>query len=165
MSGDVGEVTTMTPLDIGDVVRHVGDDDLPWADASGGIELKVLRVEVDQGIWVVRNRFQPGVTIPTHRHTGGVHGFTLSGRWHYKEYDFVNTAGSFIREPSGSVHTLTVPEDNTDPTDVLFIIEGAYLDLDANGQVSSVIDGPMVLAAYEALCEQQGFGRPTGILN
>jgi 2,4'-dihydroxyacetophenone dioxygenase len=143
-----------------EVVRHVGEDDLPWVDAGGGIELKVLRVVRDTGIWVVRNRFQPGVQLQTHRHTGGVDGFTLSGRWRYLEYDFVNTAGSFIREPAGSVHTLTVPADNAGPTDVLFIIEGVNLNLAADGSVESVTDGPGTLEAYLYLCEAQGLGRP-----
>lgn len=65
-----------------EVVRHAGEDDLPWADAGGGIE------------------------------------------------------------PAGSVHTLTVPADNTEPTDVLFIIEGVNLNLTPDGQVESVTMGP-----------------------
>ena len=85
---------------------------LPWVDATGGIWLKVLRVDSASGIWVVANRFEPGVTLQTHRHTGPVDGYTVSGRWHYLEYDFYSTAGSYIREPAGSIHTLDVPADN-----------------------------------------------------
>ena len=155
----------MTVAEQLEIVRHVGDDDLPWADATGGVELKVLRVCQDTGVWVVRNRFQPGVRLQPHRHTGGVHGFTLTGRWRYLEYDFVNTAGSFIREPAGSVHTLVVPEDNTEPTDALFIIEGANLNLDADGNVESVTDGMSTLRAYTMLCEMQGLPAPTGVLS
>ena len=51
-------------------------------------------------------------------------GYTVSGRWHYLEYDFYSTAGSYIHEPAGSVHTLDVPSDNTELTEILFIIEG-----------------------------------------
>ncbi|HMC41980.1 MAG TPA: 2,4'-dihydroxyacetophenone dioxygenase family protein [Acidimicrobiales bacterium] len=146
------------------IVRHAGDEDLPWVDAGGGIGLKVLRVSVATGVWVVRNRFQPGVELPTHKHTGQVEGFTISGRWHYREYDFYSTAGSFIHEPAGSVHTLHVPEDNSEPTDVLFVIEGALVNYDAAGQVQSVVDGELTLAGYEALCEVQGVAKPVGIV-
>ena len=146
------------------VVGHAGDDDIPWVDAGSGIELKVLRIDLAQGLWCVRNRFAPGVQLPTHRHTGGVHGFTLSGSWKYLEYDFVNRAGSFLREPAGSVHTLTVPETNTEPTDVLFLIEGANLDLGPDGEVVSVIDAQLVLDGYYMLCEAAGLPRPNGIL-
>ena len=31
-----------------------------------------------------------------HRHTGPVDAFTLTGRWHYLEYDFFSVAGSYI---------------------------------------------------------------------
>jgi hypothetical protein len=149
---------------IDDVVRHAGEDDLPWVDATGGIWLKVLRVDAASGVWVVRNRFGPGARLQTHRHTGPVDGFTITGRWHYLEYDFYSTPGSYIREPAGSVHTLDVPADNDGVTDVLFVIEGALLNLAADGSVESVNDGPGTLAAYEALAEAQGFGRPTGVL-
>ena len=154
----------MTTLDVDDVVRHAGEDDLPWVDATGGIWLKVLRVDPARGIWVVRNRFEPGVRLQTHRHTGPVDGYTIAGRWHYLEYDFYATAGSYIYEPANSVHTLDVPADNTEDTDVLFVIQGALLNLDADGKVESVSDGPSVLEAYYALLEAEGKPRPNNIL-
>jgi quercetin dioxygenase-like cupin family protein len=141
-------------------VNHVADDEVPWVDTGIGLELKVLRVTVETGFWVVRNRFQPGTRIPRHRHTGPVEGFTLSGRWHYLEYDFWSTANSYIYEPANSVHTLDVPADNTELTDVMFIIQGVLLNLDENDEVESVSDGPSTLEAYYALCEAQGLPRP-----
>ena len=65
-----------------------------------------------RGLWIIRNRFAPGVLVQKHRHTGQVYGYTLSGAWKYAEYDYVNRAGSFLYEPAGSVHTLTVLDDN-----------------------------------------------------
>jgi 2,4'-dihydroxyacetophenone dioxygenase len=146
------------------VVRHVGDDAAPWVDTGIGIDLKVMRVDLDSGTWAIRNRFQPGVQIPKHRHTGPVDGYTLTGRWHYLEYDFMSTAGSYIHEPAGSVHTLNVPEDNTEPTDVLFVIEGALLNLTPDGQIESVTDAPSILEAYFALLDAAGMSRPTGLI-
>jgi 2,4'-dihydroxyacetophenone dioxygenase len=146
------------------VVRHVGDDAAPWVDTGIGIDLKVMRVDLDSGTWAIRNRFQPGVQIPKHRHTGPVDGYTLTGRWHYLEYDFMSTAGSYIHEPAGSVHTLNVPEDNTEPTDVLFVIEGALLNLTPAGQIESVTDAPSILEAYFALLDAAGMSRPTGLI-
>jgi 2,4'-dihydroxyacetophenone dioxygenase len=58
-----------------------------------------------------------------------------------------------------------VPADNTGPTDVLFVIEGALLNLDANDQVESVSDGPSILEAYYLLLDAQGTERPAGILS
>ncbi|HXW33099.1 MAG TPA: hypothetical protein VEJ87_00860, partial [Acidimicrobiales bacterium] len=67
------------------VVRHIGDEAAPWVDTGMGIDLKVMRVDVEAGVWVIRNRFQPGVELQTHKHTGTVEGYTLSGSWHYRE--------------------------------------------------------------------------------
>jgi hypothetical protein len=147
-----------------DVVRHVGDDDAPWVDTGIGVDVKVVRFDAMKGTWVVRNRFRPGVRLQIHRHTGPVDGFTLAGRWHYLEYDFFSTAGSYIYEPANSIHTLDVPQDNEGDTDVLFVIEGALLNLDPDGKVESYTDGPAMLEAYFALLEAAGEPRPNGLI-
>ena len=95
-----------------------------------------------------------------HKHTGQVFAFTQSGSWKYKESDFVNTAGSYLYEPAGSVHTLIVPDTNTEPTEVCFTIYGANLNLDDDGNVEMVIDASTVLEFYLAMCEAGGHGRP-----
>jgi quercetin dioxygenase-like cupin family protein len=101
--------------------------------------------------------FQAGFEVPTHRHTGPVWGYTVSGAWKYKEYEYVNRAGSFLYEPAGSVHTLTCIEPDTL---VWFHMYGANLNLDADGNVESVTDGAGTLAAYYMLCEAEGLPRP-----
>jgi 2,4'-dihydroxyacetophenone dioxygenase len=143
---------------------HLGADDLPWAEAGPTIRLKVLQVRQEEALWVVRNQFAPGVEVQTHRHTGQVFGITLSGTWGYKESDFLNTAGSYLYEPAHSVHTLYTPDDAAGWADVIFVMYGVNLNLDADGNVESVTDGPGVLAAYELLLKAQGLPAPEGIL-
>lgn len=154
----------MTLAQAKDVVRHVGADDSPWVDTGTGVDLKVVRFDTLRGTWVILNRFRPGVRLQTHRHTGPVDGYTLRGRWHYLEYDFFSTPGSYIYEPANSVHTLDVPEDNHEETEVLFVIEGALLNLDGDGRVESVTDGPGMLQAYYAMLEAEGKPRPNGLI-
>jgi 2,4'-dihydroxyacetophenone dioxygenase len=154
----------MTTVDTDDVVRHAGEDDLPWVNGTGGIWLKVLRVDAAVGIWAVRNRLEPGVRLQTHGHTGPVDGYAIAGRWHYLEYEFYNTAGCYIRKPADLVHTLDVPEYNSGVTEVLFVMEGVNLNLAADGSVESVTDGAGTLAAYEALAMALGFDRPTDVI-
>jgi 2,4'-dihydroxyacetophenone dioxygenase len=85
-----------------------------------------------------------------------VYAFTQRGRWRYLEYpDLVNTAGSYLYEPAGSVHTLHVPDDNDGDTDVWFTIHGANLNLDAEGNVELVIDAHGILPFYRMLCEAE----------
>jgi hypothetical protein len=129
-------------------------------DAGDGVEIQVLQVDIPNGLWVVRNRFQPGVRIETHKHTGQVFAFTHAGAWKYAEYPEVMTAGSYLFEPAGSIHTLTVPEDNDGVTEVSFAIYGANINLDADGNVTSVWDAEFILNGYLALCEAAGLDRP-----
>jgi 2,4'-dihydroxyacetophenone dioxygenase len=136
---------------------HLGADELPWVDIGDGSKLKVIQVKESEGLWIVENIFQAGYEVQKHRHTGPVYAYTTSGAWKYKEYDYVNRAGSFLYEPANSVHTLQCVEDDTH---VWFQMYGANLNLDAEGNVESVLDGAATLAAYYALCEAEGFPRP-----
>jgi 2,4'-dihydroxyacetophenone dioxygenase len=147
----------MTMTNVAPNAVHVGADDLPWADIGGGNKLKVLQVKEREGLWIVQNVFQAGFEVQKHRHTGPVWGYTTSGAWKYKEYDYVNRAGSFLYEPAGSVHTLQCIEDDTL---VWFHMYGANLNLDADGNVETVSDGSNTLEAYYSLCEAQGVPRP-----
>lgn len=150
----------MTVLDVPTaILRH--EDELPWVDLGDGSTLQLLQVDVEAGLWVVRTRFQPGMTIDTHKHTGPVHAFTLSGQWKYLEYpDDVNVAGSYLFEPAGSVHTLHVPEDTQGVTDVFFTIHGANLNLDADGNVTTVIDAGGIRDFYLVMCDEVGHPNP-----
>jgi quercetin dioxygenase-like cupin family protein len=141
---------------------HVGGDDLPWAEIGDGNKLKVIQVKVGEGLWIVENIFQAGFEIQKHKHTGPVWGYTRSGAWRYKEYDDVNRAGSFLYEPAGSVHTLQCIEDDTR---VWFHMYGVNLNLDADGNVESVSDGPNTLEVYLALIEAQGLPRPAVLVD
>lgn len=140
---------------------HVGADELPFVDLPDGSKLKVLQVREKEGLWIIQAVFMAGYEVQTHKHTGPVWGYTVSGAWKYKEYDYVNRAGSFLYEPAGSIHTLQCIEDHTD---VWFHMYGSNLNLDADGNVESVTDGASALQGYLALAEMQGHGRPNVII-
>lgn len=141
---------------------HIGAEDLPFVDIGDGSKLKVIQVKEREGLWIVENVFMEGYEVQRHRHTGPVYAYTTSGAWRYKEYGYVNRAGSFLYEPAGSVHTLRCIADDTH---VWFQIYGANLNLDANDHVESVIDGALTLAAYYALCEAQSLPRPNVLVD
>jgi 2,4'-dihydroxyacetophenone dioxygenase len=136
------------------ILRNEGD--LPFVDLGDGSQLQLLQVDLATGIWIVRTKFAPGATIQTHKHTGHVYAFTQTGSWYYLETpQFVNVAGSYLYEPAGSVHTLHVPDTNTEPTDVWFTIYGANLNLGPDGNVELVIDAHAIYGLYNALCAAQ----------
>src|SRR6267142_7108848 len=151
--------TELAPIPGIHAALHRAEEDLPFVVYQEGVDFQLLQVDVETGLWVIRVRFQPGVTIQRHRHTGEVFAFTLKGSWKYFEYPQVNTAGSYLYEPAGSIHTLHVPAENTEVTDVWFAIRGANLNLDEEDKVESVLDAGAVLQIYQTRCEASGQGR------
>ena len=145
----------MTVIDIPAI--HIGAEELPFVDLGDGSKLKVIMVDAAQELWIIENIFVAGYQVHRHKHTGPVYAYTTSGAWRYKEYDYVNRAGSFLFEPANSVHTLQVLEDNTH---VWFQIYGSNLNLDDDDEVDSISDGASALAVYLKLCEQAGLPRP-----
>ena len=139
---------------------HRAEKDLPFVEYQEGVVFQLLQADVEAGLWVARVRFQPGVTLQRHKHTGEVFAFTLKGSWNYLEYPEVNTAGSYLFEPAGSIHTLHVPASNSEVTDVWFAIRGANLNLDQAGNVESVLDAGAVLEIYRAQCAASGHAHP-----
>lgn len=139
---------------------HRSEDELPFVPYQEGVVFQLLQVDLDAGLWVARVRFEPGVTIQRHRHTGEVFAFTLSGSWRYLEYPDINTAGSYLYEPAGAIHTLHVPKSNKGVTDVWFAIRGANLNLDAAGNVETVLDAGTVLEIYRAQCRELKLASP-----
>lgn len=147
------DITTLpeTPLESG----HLNHDDLPWVDQGFGIEMKILRVCNDSGSWIIMNRFPPGTQLPTHRHSGGVTALTLQGKWGYLESDFSATAGSVIREPANTAHTLKVADDAGEPTIVFFQVEGSLTHFTEDGTIWGISDGQTQLAEYIRLSKEQ----------
>ena len=139
---------------------HRSESDLPFVPYQERVAFQLLQASVETGLWVARVRFETGVTLQRHKHTGEVFAFTLKGSWKNLEYPEINSAGSYLYEPAGSIHTLHVPETNTEVTDVWFAIRGANLDLTEDDQVERVIDAAAVLEIYRAQCADQGLPPP-----
>jgi len=147
------------------VAQHVGAADVPWVPNHlfPGAELRLLQADVARGVYVMAGRLPGDLEVGTHRHTGAVHMFTLTGAWKYHEHAYVNRAGSYLYEPEGSVHTFYVlPGDET--TETLSIVHGETEYLDADGQVVNVSNAATNLANYYESCERAGVPRPSGIL-
>ena len=82
--------------------------------------------------------------------------------WKNKKPAVAHSPESILYEPAGSIHTLTVTEDNTR---VWFQIYGANLNLDADGNVESIVDAGGILEAYYMLCEAEGHSRPNVLVD
>ncbi|GEO01528.1 2,4'-dihydroxyacetophenone dioxygenase [Novosphingobium sediminis] len=125
---------------------NVNDIPILKDGAGPGISFQPLMIDAEAGVWVVMGIFAPGITMPTHLHTGSVHGYTLKGSWFYSEYpDQVQVPGSYLYEPASSMHTFEVPATNTEDTVVLFIVHGSNIGFTDDGQFHSTLDAATVL--------------------
>src|SRR3546814_19086926 len=89
---------------------------LPWMfNVSAGSTVNILRYP------------NPGV-ICRHVHDGPVFSYTIEGAWYYPEHDWVAEAGTFIWEPPGEMHTLTVKESMM----AFYVMHGGLTSLDEN---------------------------------
>jgi 2,4'-dihydroxyacetophenone dioxygenase len=141
------------------MIGHVTEADAPWVEVADG-ERRMLHCDVTNGFWVIGVRYRPGAKVERHRHTGRVFAFTTAGCWMYREVGRRYEAGSYEFEPAGSVHTLVVPADNTETTEVFFVIEGANLILDDDDNIVRVNDAASFRDRYLKLCDEQGKGQP-----
>lgn len=136
---------------------HVGETDLPYAEAGDGSAIQLLHVDLATGLWISKVRLPPGYRVMTHYHTGFVYAVTLRGRWYYAEAeDAVNGPGSYLFEPAGAVHTLCTPADQEGDTLVWFAISGANVNLDAEGRVVSIMDARTALELYRGVADAYG---------
>ncbi len=140
--------------------NFLGEGELPFARMAEGVTFQVLDVNFEKNIWVTRMRFDPGVSIATHKHTGEVLAFTVSGAWKYREYPDIYRTGSYVHEPEGSTHTLETPSENHGATDIIFINFGENINYDADGNVDYVMDAKGILDLYFKACKEQGLDKP-----
>lgn len=104
---------------------NIGDA-TPFPGSEAGSTIIPLFLDRENGVWVLYGRFEPGTMLPPHFHTGTVHFFTTRGQWNYVEYpDDPQTAGSYLYEPGGSIHTFSVPADATEPAEGFMVVYGA----------------------------------------
>ncbi|WP_116367633.1 2,4'-dihydroxyacetophenone dioxygenase family protein [Parahaliea mediterranea] len=128
-------------------------------EALPGVDVWPLFLDPENGVWVLRARFKPGTTLPKHFHTGVVHFYTLSGTWHYLEYpDQPQTAGCYLYEPGGSIHTFHCPADS-EGTDGFMVVEGANINFH-DGEFVNVMDAGWIEQAVLAAAKAQGLGVP-----
>jgi quercetin dioxygenase-like cupin family protein len=128
-------------------------------DVFPGIHIQPLRLDPERGEWVFLAVLEPGCSLPLHYHTGTAQVWTIQGKWCYREYpDQPQTAGSYLFEPAGSVHTFYCPEDNTEDTITLAWIEGAQVSFNDDGSYYSLNDAVSMQYGLEAIAAERRIG-------
>ena len=133
-------VPSTHPLSPHQIVTHaVPDDERVWVPQAENVWFRPLCLSTRQGYWVNLLRVRKSGILSRHRHPAPVHGYVLEGKWKYLEHDWIATPGSYVFEPPGETHTLTVPADVPQMI-TLFHITGAMIYVDQAGAVTSYED-------------------------
>ena len=117
----------------------IPDDERVWVPQAENVWFRPLCLSASQGYWVNLLRVRKSGILSRHRHPAPVHGYVLEGKWNYLEHDWVATAGSYVFEPPGETHTLSVPADVPQMI-TLFHITGAMIYVDQAGAVTGYED-------------------------
>ena len=144
-----------------DDILTVNEADVPLLKdvVVPGVSVQALRLDPQRGEIVLLVAIAPGVELPIHYHTGTAEVYTLSGRWEYREYpDQPQTAGSYLYEPAGTVHTFFTPADNTEDTVVLWWMQGAQVSFNEDGTFHSLTDAVTIQYLVDAAAADQANG-------
>ena len=112
-------------------VAAVPDDERVWVPQAAAVWFRPLLLNTVSGGWCNLLRVRKSGVLSRHRHPMAVVGYVLKGRWKYLEHDWTAEEGSFVYEPPGEIHTLTVPADCAEMI-TFFNIGGAMIYLDAD---------------------------------
>ena len=104
-------------------------DERVWVPQAPGVSFRPLLLNTVSGGWCNLLRVRRSGVVSRHRHPMVVVGYVIKGRWRYLEHDWMAEEGSFVYEPPGEIHTLTVPEDCVEMI-TFFNISGAMIYLD-----------------------------------
>ncbi len=79
-----------------------------WTLLREGVNFRLLFQDPDSGYQVGLIRYDPGASVPLHRHAGDEHIYILSGSQQDERGRY--PAGSYIYNPEGSQHSITSQE-------------------------------------------------------
>jgi quercetin dioxygenase-like cupin family protein len=139
------------------VLRAVPDDERLWVPQAERVWFRPLCLNVTGGGWCNLLRVTRAGVLSRHRHPAPVHGYVIRGSWHYREHDWVATAGSYVFEPPGEVHTLVVDE-GTEEMITFFNISGAMIYLDEQDRLTGFEDVHTKIAMCREHYQRVGLG-------
>ncbi len=126
---------------------------MPYAPYSQVVKVKYFKADPVRGEILAMIKAPPGISLPTHHHTGTVIVYTVQGRWRYLEHDWIAGPGSCVFETASSRHTpLAIPGEMEDVL-TFNVIQGELHYLDDKGTTTAVENWKTSINRYLAYCK------------
>jgi len=119
--------------------QALAHDDNVWVPLGPDMWSRPLHLNTSLGYYVHLLRVTKSGILQRHRHSGPVHAYVIKGSWYYPEHDWIANEGSYIFEPPGETHTLTVSDD-CDEMISMFTVFGALMYVDREGNATGYDD-------------------------
>lgn len=148
-------VHPMSPPEI--VATAIPEDERIWVPQAPDVWFRPLMLNTLQGGWCNLLKVRRAGVLSRHRHPGPVHGYVIKGEWRYLEHDWIATEGSYVFEPPGETHTLTVPA-HVEEMITFFNISGCMYYVDEDGQHTGFEDVFTKIDMCAAHYEKVGLG-------
>jgi 2,4'-dihydroxyacetophenone dioxygenase len=150
-----GSTHQLASLEI--AVNAIPTDDRIWVPQAPNVFFRPLFLNTLTGQWCNLLKVTKSGILSRHVHPAPVFGFVLKGKWQYLEHDWVAEKDSFVFEPPGEIHTLTVPDDCEEMI-TLFNISGCMVYLDQDNKQIGYEDVFTKIDMCRAHYEQNGLG-------
>jgi 2,4'-dihydroxyacetophenone dioxygenase len=122
-------------------IPAIPDDERVWVLQAPNVWFRPLLMNTVTGSWCNLLRVRKSGVLSRHVHPSWVTGYVIKGAWRYLEHDWVATAGSFVYEPPGEIHTLVVDEQAGEQEMITqFNIHGAMVYVDEKGNMTGYED-------------------------
>ena len=132
-------------------------DDNLWVPIAEQSWSRPLLLNTSTGYYVHILKVKRSGILQRHRHSGAVHAYVIKGSWFYPEHDWIATEGSYVFEPPGETHTLTVPDDCQEMV-TMFTVFGSLIYVDPKGNTTGYDDVFTRIEKYRSHFEAQGLG-------
>ena len=90
------------------VIKAIPEDERLWVPQAPNVWFRPLFLNTVAGEWINLLRVRRAGVLSRHRHPAPVHGYVIKGSWRYLEHDWTAVEGTYVFEPPGEIHTLTV---------------------------------------------------------
>jgi 2,4'-dihydroxyacetophenone dioxygenase len=132
-------------------VQHTDlDNDIMWVPLGDGVWFQPCSFNLTTGAFANVVKVLPGKQLDPHYHPCPTFGFTIRGKWHHLEHDWMAGPGTYVYEASGELHTVAVPADATEPMITFFVVHSGLIYVDKEGKISGYDDAFTILETARA---------------